>query len=381
MINKKQILINCLKSNLRLKTILKNDNPNKIFIVCGKLSFKVSGAENYIINILKKYNYIIFSDFTENPKIEDVLMGIKLFKQQKCDYVIAIGGGTAIDMAKLINIGSHNDNFEDMLFDCSIIKHKGAKLISIPTTCGSGSESTHFAVIYKNKIKYSVSHRIYMLPDIVILNPLFLKSLSNIQLSISAIDAFSQSIESYWSCKSTTISKKYSRLSILLILENLSIALHENNFISKKKLLLASYYSGKAINITKTTGAHALSYGLTSNYNIPHGQAVALTLIQWFKFNANVSDENVSDYRGKIYVSRIIKNISKLISGSNDINKTCEFLKIFFKKNGLEYRLSKFIVKKEELLNISTFVNLERLSNNPVFVNENDINKILYDSF
>jgi len=381
MLNKKQILINSLKSEHLLKNILNKDKPKKIFIVCGKFSFKESGAENYINNILKNYNFIKYSNFTENPKISDVLNGIKLFKKNKCDYIIAIGGGTSIDMAKLINIGSFNDNFKDILNNCGRIKNKGTKLISIPTTCGSGSECTHFAVVYKNKIKYSISHHIYMLPDVVILNPLFLKSLTNKQLSISAIDAFSQSIESYWSCKSTKISKKYSRISIKLILENLSNALHENDFNSKKKLLLASYYSGKAINLTKTTGAHALSYGLTSYHNIPHGQAVALTLIQWFKFNSKVNDENVSDLRGKKYVKRIIQNISKLISGSNDINITCNFLEKFLEKNGLEYKLSKFNINKEELIKISNSINLERLSNNPVFANESEIQQILYESY
>ena len=87
-----------------LKNILKKHNPSSVFLVTGKSSYEKSGAKKKFESILHRYNMVYFNQFQENPKIEDVVNGIEIFKQQKCDFVIAVGGGSSIDMAKSINI-------------------------------------------------------------------------------------------------------------------------------------------------------------------------------------------------------------------------------------------------------------------------------------
>ena len=211
---------------------------------------------------------------------------LDLLKGQFFDYTICIGGGSVIDFAKLVNIGLHNDqvftNFPNHINEVE----KGNKFIAIPTTSGSGTEATHFAVLYHNLKEFSISHK-FLYPDVVFLDSTLTYSINSYQTAISGIDAFCQAIESYWSINSTEESLKYSLSSLKLILKFLHKAVNNNCRISKKNMIYASYLAGKAINISKTTGAHALSYFLTTNYNIPHGQAVALTIAEWYSYNIN----------------------------------------------------------------------------------------------
>jgi alcohol dehydrogenase class IV len=257
-------------SNNELKKLLIEDSPKSIFLVTGNRSYEKSGAKKFIDNLLNGFTVKRFSDFADNPKIEDVNKGINIFLENSCDYLIAIGGGSVMDMAKLINIGYDKNNIEDLTTKKAEISSPGKKLIAIPTTSGSGSEATHFAVVYVGGEKFSVAHPIYMLPNVVVLNPSLTYSMNSYQTALSGVDAFAQAMESYWSINSTEESKKYSIEALKLIIEHLPLAVKYNDN-SKNIMLHAANLAGKAINIAKTSGAHAISYVLTSKFNIPHG--------------------------------------------------------------------------------------------------------------
>src|SRR5690606_8963450 len=121
--------------------------------------------------------YVRFSEFDQNPRYEDAMRGLDLFLQSKFDLIIAIGGGSVMDMAKLINIFSANNHITGLKIvkDSKLVAKKGVPLIAIPTTSGTGSEATHFAVVYHNKKKYSVAHK-FILPNVVVLNYMFTKT-------------------------------------------------------------------------------------------------------------------------------------------------------------------------------------------------------------
>ncbi|MEO8666060.1 MAG: phosphonoacetaldehyde reductase, partial [Ignavibacteria bacterium] len=261
----------------RLGEILKLKDSDKIFLVTGKKSYESSGAEKIINEQLKNYEFKRFSDFEENPKLEDIKTGIELFKNGY-DMIIAVGGGSVIDVAKLINVLSSQKNSpEEIIADNSKIKNKGKYFAAIPTTAGAGSEATHFAVVYKNKEKFSVAHE-YIYPDTVIIDPQLTYNLPKAVTAISGIDALSQAVESYWNVYSTDKSKHYATQSIKLIIENLEKAVNKPDEDSRFNMSLAANLAGKAINITKTTAPHALSYSMTSYFGVPHGQAVSITL-------------------------------------------------------------------------------------------------------
>lgn len=379
--NKKQILHSGNSTILDFENLLKNDSPQRIFLVTGKKSYEKSGAKLLFENILLKHSFVQFSNFSENPKLEDVRNGIDIFVQNKCDYVIAIGGGSVIDMAKLINVGQANlENLSDLILGNLKIDKCGKKLIAIPTTSGAGSEATHFAVVYIDSVKYSLAHQDFILPDCVFLIPQLTYTLSKYQTAVSGVDALAQAIESYWSINSNDESKFYAKFALKIILKNLPIVVNDNNLKSRQNMLIASYLSGRAINISKTTGAHAMAYNFTSKFNIPHGHAVALTLSSWFRINSNTNDENVFDERGAEYVLKTMNELSMLISGE-DNKRTSQYIKDFIKGIGLEVSLSKLNIKYSDLKLILDNINLQRLANNPRKVTKNELVDLLNEIY
>ena len=213
---------------------------------------------------------VYFSDYAPNPRYDDVLAGVELFEKEGCDFLVSIGGGSSIDVAKGINILDSAGEIPN-LRQFSRCQH-----LTIPTTAGSGSEATHFAVLYKGKEKLSVTH-LDLLPEYVILDASFLETLPEYHKISTMLDALCQSIESLWAKGTTSESQEYAKESIAIIEENMEAYL-QGNPESADKMLYGAYLSGKAINISRTTAAHAMSYGLSERFGIAHGHAVALCL-------------------------------------------------------------------------------------------------------
>src|SRR3989344_6711008 len=234
-----------------LETILKKYSVARIFLVTGKKSFAACGAEAIMQPVLSSYDTARFCDFEENPRIEDVMRGIEQFKKQRCDAVIAVGGGSAIDMAKLITIFAEQDgSIEDYIMGQKKVAEKTRPLIAIPTTSGTGSESTHFAVIYKGKIKHSFAHK-SLVPDVAIVDPQFTLTLPPYLTATTGMDALSQAIESYWSIHSTDESKGYAREALVLVLAAFHDAVNNPSQEAREKMSKAAHLAGKAINISK----------------------------------------------------------------------------------------------------------------------------------
>ena len=142
-------------------------------------------------------------------------------------------------------------------------------------------------------------------------------------------------------------------------------------------MIYASYLAGKAINISKTTGAHALSYFLTTNYNIPHGQAVALTIAEWYSYNIN-NKEKLIDKRGLKYYENKMNKMNSLFSENDDI--IIDSIKKFIRKCNLSVKLSDFSIEHKHLSELIDNVNLQRLSNNPISIEKKELFNILIKS-
>ena len=174
---------------------------------------------------------------------------------------------------------------QDLLMDSSFIENKGVPLVAVPSTAGTGSEATHFAVIYKENVKYSIAHP-YLLPNCAIVDAQFTFELPPYITACSGFDALCQAIESFWSVQASEISKGYAREAIIKIRENLLNSIRESNQKSRQQMAHAALLSGKAINITKTTAPHAISYPFTSLYKISHGHAVSLSLEKFISISS-----------------------------------------------------------------------------------------------
>lgn len=217
-----------------------------------------------------------------------------------------------------------------------------------------------------------------MLPDYSIVDPQFTYSLPPKITASTGMDALSQAIESYWNINSTKESKKYAEKAIKLVVNNLVKAVNDLNKESRRNMSIAAHYAGKAINISKTTACHAISYPITSYFNVPHGHAVALTLPSMFIYNSEVNEIDILDPRGLDYVKKTMKKLKTIIGVSTFLEVKQKIEQIML-KIGLEIKLNKLGIKTQndiELI-IKNGFNPERVKNNPRKLTEYNLRNIL----
>jgi len=365
-------------SIVHLPKLLVEYGAEKIFLVTGRGSYSTSGAKDCLDDILKGRMVCQFCDFSVNPKVEDVARGISVFETEQFDIVLAVGGGSVIDTAKLINFLSvHPEDFTNYKFKNKTSKGSVRPLIAVPTTAGSGSEATSFAVLYANKEKFSIDNEL-LLPTAAIVDPDLTMSLPGYITATTGMDALSQAIESYWSVKSNEESRKYASEAIKTIMTNLRTAVNNPAKSARTAMAEAANLAGKAINITRTTAPHAISYPLTSYFGIPHGQAVAITIAPLLAFNSKVTDEDVQDSRGADYVRETINQIVDLLGAAN-VSDAEDKIGRLINEIGLETKLSR--LKVESSGDIEAIVqngfNPGRVKNNPRILTRTVLRNIL----
>ena len=309
---------------------------------------------------------IKFSDFTPNPLYEQVCNGIELLKSLNCDTILAVGGGSAIDVAKCIKLAylakEGNAAIIPPLVSQQLpIDGKMMPFIAIPTTAGTGSESTHNAVMYYEGVKQTVTND-GVLPDYAVLEPSVLKTLPLYQKKCTMMDALCQGIESWWSVNSTDESKGYSRKAIELIMANWRKYIFENDDEAAAQIMLAANYGGRAINIAQTTAAHAMSYKITSMYKLPHGHAVAVCLPEIWQYMTNHLDE-VFDSHGARYVEKTFYEIAGAMGYNTVGGAIAQFRQMMY---DMELGRPNAFNREEELIVLTASVNPVRLQNNPV---------------
>lgn len=345
----------------QLPDIFDKLSVKRAFVLRSKLSYITSGAQTVINDIVQKTGVSIveYSDFEENPKYEDVLKGIDLLKKSKVDIILAVGGGSVLDMAKLIRFFyTYTGDVTGKVFQFN--NTSLLPLVAVPTTAGTGAEATHFAVLYKNKVKYSVEHD-DILPNYVIVYPLFTYNNPAYLTACTGFDALAQAIESFWNLNATEESDIYSEKAINLLWDNLPLLVNTPNNELRNKISEGAYWAGRAINITKTTAPHAFSYPFTTYYHYPHGHAVALTFPYFMYLNCVYNKD-------KERVGRLL-NMLNITTECNLKDK----LQQYIANIGLSIRTID-VIDCDFVINQ---VNLERLKNNPVEVDRNELKEYL----
>lgn len=359
----------------KLPQILKEINSKKLLLVVDS-SYPFLNIKDQIEAL--EVEKVMFSDFTPNPLYEDVCKGIDLLKAEKCGSILAVGGGSAIDVAKCIKLAVLAAEGNDAIIPPLVntrVACDGSKLpfIAIPTTAGTGSESTHNAVMYYEGAKQTVTND-GILPDYALLEPSVLKTLPLYQKKCTMMDALCQGIESWWSVNSTEESYEYSRKTIELIMQNWRAYIFDNDEAAAQ-IALAANYGGRAINITATTAAHAMSYKITSLYKLPHGHAVAVCLPEIWQYMIGHMDKCI-DVRGAEYLAGIFQQIANAMGCD-----TLESAIAIFRKMMVDMELKNPLAgdREKELETLSTSVNPVRLKNNPVGLDVESIRGLYND--
>jgi len=348
----------------RLGSILESLRSRTVFLVTGKGSYAASGARTAVEPFLAARRVVHFTEFSPNPTGEDVRRGVAEFRRANADIVIAIGGGSAIDMAKVVNLcGCHDGDPADYIARQRSFSARGLAVVAIPTTAGSGAEATHFASVYLDGVKQSPSDE-RMRPTHVILDADLTMSVPPVITASTGIDALAQAIESYWSVGATEESRRYAREAVQRAAGTLAGAVHENTAWNRDEMIVAANLAGKAIDVSRTTAPHALSYKLTSDFGLLHGHAVGMTLGPMFEFNSRVADADSTHPRGAEFTRARISELCELLDCA-DAAGVRDRLRDLMISIGLETRLGRLGVKRSDLPELARAVNDERLANNP----------------
>ena len=259
----------------------------KALIVTGKNSAKLSGALDDVKYALEKNNieYVIFDKVMSNPTVECVYDGAETAMEEEVDFVIAIGGGSPMDSAKAIALLAVSDIERKNLFDGNI-GNKALPMIHIPTTAGTGSEVTPYAILtnHEKQTKKSIASPC-LFPTYALLDAKYTKNLGLATTVNTAIDSLSHSVEGMMSKRANIMADVIAKEAVKIIASTfddlISGELTEDD---REKLLYASMLGGVVISQTKTTAVHAMGYSLTYFKNIDHGRANGLLLGEFTKY-------------------------------------------------------------------------------------------------
>lgn len=366
---KEQSVITFSNGYVELDQYFLDSHTKKILLVCGD-SIEYLEISKYFYNLEQRLGIevIRFSSFKPNPQYASVVEGVEKFHIEKCDTIVAVGGGSAMDVAKCIKLYSNMDVSKNYLEQK--IKPNNVPFYAMPTTAGTGSESTRFAVIYYEGVKQSISHY-SCIPSVVILDASVLRTLPLYQKKSTMMDALCHAVESFWSVNATDKSKEYSKEAIRLIFRNKDSYLI-NEDTGNKGMMIAANCAGKAINITQTTAGHAMCYKLTSLYGIPHGHAAALCVSKLWPYMIS-NTQKCCDKRGKEYLDFMFKELAGILGYKTSMGMA-EMFQALVNELKLEIPLLKSYQDYEEL---KMSVNPVRMGNNPILLDIDTID-ILY---
>ncbi|MBP7341326.1 MAG: iron-containing alcohol dehydrogenase [Smithellaceae bacterium] len=258
-----------------------------------------TGLKEKIAEILSSagVKFTVYDKVAPEPPIELADAGAALAVKRKCDCVIGVGGGSAMDVAKAIAVIAVNKGAAADYLGLNKVPRAGLPKIMIPTTAGTGSEVTFTAVfVRRNLQKKEGMNSPYLYPELALLDPELTLSLPPAPTAQTGLDALCHAIESYTSINSSPTSEMFSLEAIALIAENLRTCVHDGkNLAAREQMLLGSLYAGIGLANAGVTAVHSLSYPLGGKFGVGHGLANTLLLAPVMAFNLPGALEKFAD--------------------------------------------------------------------------------------
>lgn len=347
-----------LENKKEIEKVLREQNARSVLLVCGN-SFRRQALYQELCGFVKAAGAELteFSDFAPNPKYESIVKGVQTFLEHQCDFLIAAGGGSAMDVAKCIKWFRSMDAQENYLKQ--EIRENETPLLAIPTTAGTGSEATRFAVIYYEGNKQSVAHA-SGIPDYVLLEPSLLLTLPQYQKKATMLDALCHALESFWSVNATEESQACAAEAIRQVFRWKDAYL-SNEPEGNAGMLGASNTAGRAINLTQTTAGHAMCYKLTTLYGLAHGHAAALCVAELWPYMITHTEDCI-DPRGESYLIEMFERLARVMDCENAADAVLKY-RTFLQELSLEVPTLR---EEGEMELLTHSVNPDRLKNNPV---------------
>ena len=352
----------------------RNLGARKVLIVTDPGIIKAGWVSELIDDLeYSKLKYAIFKDISPNPRDFEVMAGVEMFNKEKCNFIIAIGGGSPMDCAKGIGIIAANSgqilDFEGV----DKVTIPGPPLICIPTTSGSSADVSQFAIILDTlkKTKIAIISKT-VVPDIALIDPIMLTTMDPYLAACTSMDAMTHAIEAYVSNAQSAMSDLHAIEAINLISENVVNGLSDlSNIRVMSKLMLGSLHAGMAFSNASLGAVHAMSHSLGGLLDLPHGECNAILLAPVVKYNFMYSSDrfrkissamglNLSRKSNEVVLKSLIEKIGLLRSGVG-IGNNFKFANI---------DVNKITILAENALNDACMVT------NPVIPSKSDIEAI-----
>lgn len=231
--------------------------------------------------------YVVLDELPPEPTYAQAQKLVDQFKASGADFILAVGGGSVMDTAKLAGILATDSYGVKDLLDNPGMAVKCVKSVMVPTTAGTGAEATPNAIVAvpEKEVKVGIVNPA-MIADYVILDAVMIKNLPRKIAASTGVDALCHAIECFTSNKANPFSDLFALQALDMILNNIEKACDDPAAMAEKNaMLLASFYAGVAITASGTTAVHALSYPLGGKYHIAHGVSNAILLVPVMRFN------------------------------------------------------------------------------------------------
>jgi len=275
-------------------------------IVTGAHSAKACGALHDVTETLtlNGQKWLVFDEIGQNPKLTDCMNAAGKAIAAGADFVVGIGGGSALDAAKCVAVLSANPGLTQAQLYAFDWANPPLKIVAVGTTAGTGSEVTKVSVITTPDGRKKSFHHEAIFPALALGDPCYTMSLPATVTRSTAIDALAHCAESFFSRAANHISRMYAVEGIRLLLPELR-KMAENgcddlDYDTREKLYCASIYGGLAINVTGTCFPHTMGYLLTESFGIPHGTACAVFQRDFFEYNKTVVPELAVEFLQRI---------------------------------------------------------------------------------
>lgn len=270
-----------------ISTII-GEGVKKVAIFTDK-GIRAAGILDYPLELISKtqVQVSVLDDLPAEPTYEQAQVVIDQFKVLEADFIVAVGGGSVMDIAKLASILATDEYGVKDLLDHPEWGRKYVKTLMIPTTAGTGAEATPNSIVAvpEKELKVGIVS-VAMIADYVILDSRMIKKLPRKIAASTGVDALAHAIECLTSKKANAFSDLFALEALELILNHIEEACDNPEAMEDKKaMLMASFYAGVAITASGTTAVHALSYPLGGKYHIPHGVSNAMLLVPVMRFN------------------------------------------------------------------------------------------------
>ncbi|MFH1225173.1 MAG: iron-containing alcohol dehydrogenase [Candidatus Diapherotrites archaeon] len=352
----------------RAGELAKPCTPKKTLLVTGRSSMRKFGFVQKLEKQMRApgSEVILYEKISQNPPEGEVDEGAEICRREGIDFVVALGGGSAMDAGKAIAALARNEGkCRDYLIGRKTFACKGLPCMCIPTTSGTSSEISRYSVITlmpENKKKGMASG--FLHADLALIDPELAKTMPPDVTAATGLDVLAHAVEAYWNTASDPISRNNALKAIELVSANLPRAYKNGgNMQARTNMSLSTIFAGLAFNGPGTTSLHAVSYYLTTNFGLAHGSACAIAMPAFMRFNAE------KDKHTLLEISRAM--------GQRDVESAAQFVERLLKRMNVPTHLSQIGATEKGLDAIVKDSMRPNMLRNPRRVSEKELKKLL----